>query len=368
MRIGASLLLGRPRGGRKAVARRTVRRALPAPPCRNAASLLVCEGFASWSGDGGPRCVSRRCRFTLRCGEVIVQRESEELRSLPARAPGSLRPGERTRCLRPRLHRPHQGTEEPRDRHAGVVDPQEPHASRRHRRRSAAGRRRGHPDPAPRPVPAQGVRCAGPDAAGHRPVRRRHGVPAEGAGVADGVRAGDRARRGERGPDSARLARRADEQQRPLARTKEVEPVIRQVFIARGSNDDGPGRARAQALHHPQEVGPRDPGAEAAPRQGVLRAVDVDAHARLQGHAARAPGRRVLTSISRTTRWSRRSRWCTSASRPTRSPRGISRIRSGSSATTARSTRCAATSTGSARGSTGSRARCWAPTSTRSGR
>ena len=77
-------------------------------------------------------------------------------------------------------------------------------------------------------------------------------------------------------------------------RTKEVEPVIRQVFIARGLDRDGPGRARAQALHHPQEVGPRDPGAQAPARQGVLRAVDVDAHARLQGDAARAPGRRVL--------------------------------------------------------------------------
>ena len=65
-------------------------------------------------------------------------------------------------------------------------------------------------------VPAQGVRRAGPHAAGGRPVRRRHGVPAEGAGVADGVRAGDRARGRERRPDPARLARRADGQQRPL--------------------------------------------------------------------------------------------------------------------------------------------------------
>ena len=76
-------------------------------------------------------------------------------------------------------------------------------------------------------------------------------------------------------------------------RTKEVEPVIRQVFIARGSRD-GPGCARAQALHHPQEIRPRDPGAQASPRQGVLRSVDVVANARLQGDAARAPGRRVF--------------------------------------------------------------------------
>ena len=55
--------------------------------------------------------------------------------------------------------------------------------------------------------------------------------------------------------------------------------------------------------------------------------------------------------LQRRDAWCRRWRWCTSASRPTRSRRGISRIRSASSATTARSTRCAATSTGSARGS-----------------
>jgi len=45
----------------------------------------------------------------------------------------------------------------------------------------------------------------------------------------------------------------------------------------------------------------------------------------------------------------RRWRWCTSASRPTPSRRGGWRTRTGISATTARSTRCAATSTGSRR-------------------
>ena len=53
-------------------------------------------------------------------------------------------------------------------------------------------------------------------------------------------------------------------------------------------------RAGAQALHHPQELGPRDPGAQARARQGVLRAVDVGAHHRLQGHAAGRPGRHLL--------------------------------------------------------------------------
>ena len=77
----------------------------------------------------------------------------------------------------------------------------------------------------------------------------------QGAGVAHGVRAGDRAR------DRRAKARScsAGATCRPTTRacrerTKEVEPVIRQVFIARGSQRHGPGRARAQALHHPQEV------------------------------------------------------------------------------------------------------------------
>ena len=56
----------------------------------------------------------------------------------------------------------------------------------------------------------------GHHAAGDRPVRRRHGVPAAGAGVAHGLRAGDRARDRGRGPGAARLARRADRQQRAV--------------------------------------------------------------------------------------------------------------------------------------------------------
>ena len=82
-------------------------------------------------------------------------------------------------------------------------------------------------------------------------------------------------------------------------RTKEVEPVIRQVFVGRGVARDGSGRARAQALRDPQACGPRDPGAEPAPWQGVLRAVVLDAHDRLQGHAARPSGRRVLRRPAR---------------------------------------------------------------------
>ncbi len=100
-------------------------------------------------------------------------------------------------------------------------------------------------------------------------------------------------------PGAARLARRADEQRRAFEAhegSRAGDPAgVRRARLAR----HGPGRARAQALRDPQARRPRDPGAQAAPRQGVLRAVVVDAHDRLQGHAARAPGRRVLRRPAR---------------------------------------------------------------------
>ncbi len=64
----------------------------------------------------------------------------------------------------------------------------------------------------------------------------------------------------------------------------------------------GPRRARAQALHHPQARQPQHPGAQAAARQGVLRAVDLDAHGGLQGAAARRPGRPLLPRPRRSAR------------------------------------------------------------------
>ena len=115
------------------------------------------------------------------------------------------------------------------------------------------------------------------------------------AGLAPRLRVRDRARDQGRRPGAARLARRAGATTPTSAEpAKKLEPVIRQVFIGRGARRHRHRRAGAQALHHPQELRPRDPGAQARARQGVLRAVDVGAHHRLQGHAAGRPGRRVL--------------------------------------------------------------------------
>ena len=122
---------------------------------------------------------------------------------------------------------------------------------------------------------------------------------------------------------------------------------------------------RAQALRHPQARRPRDPVAAtcATARSSTCRR---SRRARSSTRACCSRTRSAsTTSTCTTSRWCRRWRWCTSASRPTRSRRGTWRIRSASSATTARSTRCAATSTGFARAKARSRRRSSATTCTK---
>jgi hypothetical protein len=68
-------------------------------------------------------------------------------------------------------------------------------------------------------------------------------------------------------------------------------------------------------------------------------------HVHLQGHALGGPDRRDVPDLAIPDVESA-LRSSTSGSAPTRSRRGRSRIRTASSRTTARSTRCAATSTG----------------------
>jgi hypothetical protein len=192
------------------------------------------------------------------------------------------------------LRRAHQGQEESFHRRAGPDRPQESHPPRRGRLGSEAVRRRRLPHPDTGQVLARGNGEAASEAAARGPVRRRHGIPAAGSGIAAGVRVRDRARHQGRGPGAARLARRAGGQLRP----GRAGPAHRAGDPA-GIHRSGQGRdrhrcARAQALHHPQERWTRDPGAQARARQGILRAHDVGAHGLLQGHAASLPGRRVL--------------------------------------------------------------------------
>ena len=137
--------------------------------------------------------------------------------------------------------------------------------------------------------------AAGRDPAGARRIRRRHGVPAEGARLAAGLRAGARARGARRGPGAARLARRAG---RP--RDADVADGAGQgAGAAPGLHRPRPRRdrarrARAQALRDPQDRLERDPGAQAHAQPRVLRAEHELPHDHLQGPAARPPGGQVL--------------------------------------------------------------------------
>ena len=196
--------------------------------------------------------------------------------------------------MRRRLRRAHQGQEVARDRRAGTVGSQEPEPPRRGGLGPKAVGRRRLPDPDPGPLLSRGDGKTGREAAARRTVRRRHGVPAARPGIAHRLRIRDRARHQGRRPGAARLARRSGRQRGPGGAGEEAragDPAgVHRPRPAR----HGHRRARAQALHHPQELGPRHPGAQAQARQGVLRAVDVGAHRLLQGNAARLPGRRVL--------------------------------------------------------------------------
>ena len=127
----------------------------------------------------------------------------------------------------------------------GLVDPREPDAPRRDGRRSAAGRRRRHPAPASRRVLPPRLRQARHHAARRsastawawcscrRSPRRAMACEQE---IERAIHAEGQVLLGWRDvPIEQRGTRRR-------AR-KEVEPVIRQVFVGRGARDTGPGRA-----------------------------------------------------------------------------------------------------------------------------
>jgi hypothetical protein len=173
-------------------------------------------------------------------------------------------------------------------------------------------------------------------------------------GVAHGVRAGDRARNPRRGPGAARWRDVPTRNAGLSVRTKEVEPVIRQVFVARGPRDmdqdalerklyvirKRAGHAiQALSLKHGKEFYVPSFSTRTIVYKGMLLAQQVGEY-----YAD-------LHDESMVSRWPMvHQRFSTNTFPP-----GTSRIRSASSATTARSTRCAATSTGSARAKAPSR-------------
>ena len=123
-----------------------------------------------------------------------------------------------------------------------------------------------------------------------------------------------------------------------------------QVFIGRGPTIKSEDEFERKLYILRKVISDADlPQARAAAVE-LLRRVAVVPHADLQGHVPRRPARQVLSRPARAAISRPRSRSCTSASRPTRSRPGRSRIPTAWSRTTARSTRCAATSTGWRRG------------------
>ena len=125
---------------------------------------------------------------------------------------------------------------------------------------------------------------------------------------------------------------------------------MRQVFIGRGpgvaDEDDFERRLYHRCARSSRtRLRDRRPG-----DRGILSGLDVVPHHRLQGHGAGRAARRPITSTCRTRVSRPRSRSCISASRPTPSRPGASPIPIAWSRITARSTRCAATSTGWRRG------------------
>ena len=125
----------------------------------------------------------------------------------------------------------------------------------------------------------------------HRGVRRGHDLPAQGARLAPGLRAGARARGQGRGPGAARLARRAGRPRHAdVAPVRAKEPVIRQVFIGRGPDVIVPDalERKLYVIRKTAAAAIQKPQADAQPR--VLRAQHELPHGHLQGPAAGRPG------------------------------------------------------------------------------
>ena len=122
---------------------------------------------------------------------------------------GSVRPARRTRCVRRRLRRAHEGPPLARHRAQGAAGPHQPGASRRVRLRGQHRRRRRHPDADAGHVPAEGRAL---HAAGGGGVRRRPRLPAARRARSRRHQGSHRAHRRRGRADAARLARRAGRQ------------------------------------------------------------------------------------------------------------------------------------------------------------
>ena len=210
-----------------------------------------------------------------------------------------------------------------------------PRPPRRHQRRGERGRRRRDPHPGARRVPARGRR---------RASCRRPGTYATGIGfLPRDAEAETAARTGVEKIAASEGLQVLGWREVPIdnamigQQAADAEPSFRQVFItaAEGHPPLVGHRPRPPLLRGAQARGAR---ARDRRRAGVLPE-PLGPHPRVQGHAHARPGRAVLPRPARRAARERRSRSCTAASPPTRSRRGRSPTPTGSSPTTARSTR-----------------------------
>ena len=254
--------------------------------------------------------------------------------------------------MRRRLRRAPQGCAFARDREARPAGAHQSRAPRRLWQRGEHGRRRRNPAADARPVPAARGRAARVHAAAARRLRRGPDFPAprprgahpdrdaDGAGRARGRAARDRlARRADRHVD-ARRQRRGGRAGLPADahRPRDVGP-------ARPPGSGCPG-VRAQALRDPEAHRARRRRAVARGPAGLLRGQPVVADADLQGHADGEPDRADVRRPPRSGRRVGARAGPPALQHQHVSRRGRWRIPTGSSRTTARSTRSAATSTG----------------------
>ncbi len=265
---------------------------------------------------------------------------------------GPLRPAVRARRLRRGLRRQHQGQEVPRDHPPGAHHPAEPRPPRRLRLRGQHRRRRGHPDADAARVSAKGLRR-----------ERASSCPPEGQyGVGMVFLPPDAARAR---ASASRFSARSSPRKASASSAGATVPTEQ---FHPGRNRPGVRAVHAAGLHRAQpEARPTtwrssasSTSSASAPTNAIRRSgcpgrrilvhlQPVVQDAGLQRHAQHRAGGRSISPTCRTRRWKPRWRWSIRVSAPTPSRAGTAAIPTATSPTTAKSTRCAATSTGCTR-------------------